>query len=191
VNRILTVATLGASILAARASAHADTPAKPAPFTDSTCPEANDSGRKLNALNVAGNVSGDDLMAAAEGLVAAYKECRMNYDQLVNRTDADHETNSIAVGRIYSRLQLARSYQRIGYYREQLHYPAEAKVQYDLALEPLAQIEQIMEGSRVGIADRESAEFKLQAQEQALHTQIVASEAKLPTPAPAPSTVTK
>ena len=50
--------------------------------------------------------------------------------------NADHGSDYVPVNRMYSRLQLARAYQRIGSFYEQLHQSDKARANYDLALSP-------------------------------------------------------
>ena len=184
-NRWLLAATLSTSLCSLGTVAHADDAS--AAFNDPTCPQANDAGRKLNALNAAGNVSGDDLMAASQGLVDAYRDCVKTSDHDQYSKNSDHQSDYIGVSRIYSRLQLSRSYQRIGSFYEQLHQPDKAKDAYTSALAPLSEIDGITSGANLGLQDRSSPEFRMETESKMLHDQLESSIAKLPAAAsPAP-----
>ena len=186
-NRWLLVTALSTSLCSLGTAAHADAPTA---FNDSTCPQANDPGRKLNSLSAGGSASSDDMMAASQGLVDAYKDCVTTSDRSDHSKNADHQSDYVIVTRVYSRLQLGRSYQRIGSFYEQLHDPVKARAAYDSALLALGEIDGILSDGTVGLVDRGSPEVRLRGEAHDLHDQLIASEKKLnaaPAASPTPA----
>lgn len=120
----------------------------PAPFNDEACPNATPLGRHLNELNAQAKPSNDQLMATAKQLVDAYRNCAQSYDREVNAKNSDESTDYIVTNRMYARLALARSLQRVAAYNAQLGDPTAAKANYDAALKPLDEIDSI--GGDVG-----------------------------------------
>jgi hypothetical protein len=162
-------------------------PAFAAPFDDQTCPNVNDAGRRFNALVDASGVLGPDLVAAAQAMVDGYRACVKGYDDNVyNQPEAagQQHTNATAVGRIYARLGLARSLERVGRFAADEKRYADAKAAYDEAIKRIDEMKTIPSLEAMGPVGGDSPEHRLIVKGDDLRAKIVAAEAALP-PAPA------
>lgn len=187
--RTLSVLTL-ASIMAvgARPAAAQDTA-----FTDDSCPMATPAGRHLNEVGAQPTHTNDDMLAAARALADAYRACVASYDSDLHHPVADQSSDKLVVGRMYSRLALARSLQRLGMFHGQLHAPAQAKSEDDAALKSLDEVEAIGAGAQLGAG----SEGKLLVESRSLRDELLSAEKALtgatapggapPSTSPAPS----
>jgi hypothetical protein len=171
------------AIALALAAPLSGTSARAAEFEDQTCPNANDAGRHLNSLNDSGKATADDAMAAAQAMVTAYRECVRGYDNDVyNQPEAagQQHNNGTPIGRIYARLALARSLQRVGIYDIDLKKYADAKAAYDEALKHLDEMKSIPSLEMAGPLGGGSPEHTLLTKGDDLRKEIEAGEAALP-----------
>ena len=122
-------------------------------FEDQTCPNVTPLGRHLNEIVDASKTLTDDLVAAAAAMVAGYRECMNGYDhdQYNNRNDAQGQvTNATAIGRLYARLGLARSLERVGIYAYDGKKYADARADYVEAVKWIDSMQTLAEGASVG-----------------------------------------
>ncbi len=165
------------------------------PFVDEACPNATALGQHLNELNAQAKPSNDQLIATAKQLVDAYRSCAQSYDRDVHGKNSDQSTDYVVAHRMYARLALARSLQRVAAYNAQLGDPAAAKANYDAALKPLDEIESIggdvgdtMEGSeRKLLNEARDLRGTLQSAEKALPASGTAGATRPPAGSPRPS----
>jgi len=148
-----------------------------APFVDEACPNATLPGRHLNELNAQAKPSSDQLMANAKQLVDAYRNCTESYDRDVHGKNGDASSDYVVTHRMYARLALARSLQRVAAYNAQLADPAIAKANYDAALKPLDEIESIGGDAASSL---EGSERKLLNEARDLRGTLQSAEKALP-----------
>ena len=163
-----------AAALLAAPPASADTPA--AAFTDDACPAATPLGRHLNAIDPQSAAAQDDILATAKAMVGAYRDCVMSFDNDARGHQQDASNDYVVTHRMYARLALARSLQRVASSAAQLHDPASAKREYDAALQRLAEMETI----GVGAQGSAGTEGRLLRESRDLHDAIVTAEKALP-----------
>ncbi len=148
------------------------------PFDDEACPAATPFGRHLNELNAEAKPSNDDLMSTAKQLVDAYRGCVRGYDKDAHdRSTSDESSDYVVTHRMYSRLALARSLQRVGAYAAQLGDAKTAQLSYQAALKPLDEIDSI--GGDVA-GSIEGSERKLLTEAHDLRGTIEAAQKTLP-----------
>ena len=117
-------------------------------FTDGTCEKATPVGRHLNELVAKNNTLTPELLAAANEMRDVYEACVSGYDTDARSSSGRggeqfNNTNGAIVGRVYSRLALARALQRLGQYDVYDNNTVEAQKVYAEALRRLDEIEQI------------------------------------------------
>ena len=176
-------------ILTALAAAVGATATAADQFDDQTCPNVTPLGIKLNALVVSTTVLTPDLLAAANAMVDGYRACMRGYDSDVynqpNTPGAEH-TNAIPVGRIYARLSLARSLQRVAAYAADDKRFDDARAAYTEALKRLTEMDAIAAyGTQFGLGG-ETPEHRLVRLGEQLKKDLTADLAALP-PAASPS----
>lgn len=118
-------------------------------FEDTTCPNVTQAGRHLNDLVDTSKVLTDDLVAAAAAMVGGYRECVAGYDRdQYNNTNgtAGQVTNLTPVGRLYARLALARSLERIGEYAADAKKYGDARAAYTEAIKWIDDMDSIAAG---------------------------------------------
>lgn len=148
-------------------------------FEDQTCPNVTPLGRHLNEIVDTSKVLTDDLVAAANAMVAGYRECMNGYDHDLynNRTDSQGQvTNATEIGRIYARLGLSRSLERVGIYAADAKKYPDARASYTEAVKWIDSMQAIVEGSPVG----DSPEGRLLAKAADLKIAVQGDLAKLP-----------
>ncbi len=148
-----------------------------APFVDEACPNATLPGRHLNELNAQVKPSSDQLMANAKQLVDAYRSCAQSYDNDVHAKNGDQSSDYLVTHRMYARLALARSLQRVGAYNAQLGDSVAAKANYNAAVKPLDEIESIGGDAASSL---EGSERKLLNEARDLRGTLQSAEKALP-----------
>jgi hypothetical protein len=151
-------------------------------FSDETCPNVDDAGRKLNAIIDSSRLLTDDLIAAAAAMVDGYRVCMRGYDDnTYNQAEAagQQHTNATSVGRIYARLGLARALQRVGDYAADQKKYGDAKIAYDEALKRIDEMSTIP-SLDIGGGLGDTPEHRLIAKGADLRKAIETSEAALP-----------
>ena len=117
-------------------------------FTDGTCEKATPVGRHLNELVAKNTTLTPELLATANEMRDVYEGCVSGYDT-DGRSSSGRggeqfsNTNGAIVGRVYSRLALARALQRLAQYDVYDNNSVEAQNAYAEALRRLDEMEQI------------------------------------------------
>lgn len=150
-------------------------------FTDGTCEKATPVGRHLNELVQKNNTLTPELMAAATEMRDIYEACVSGYDRDTRNSagrggEQFSNTNGAIVGRVYSRLALARALQRLGQYDGYDKNLVEAEKAYSEALRRLDEMEQI---NPVGVTHPGTPERSLAMKGRDLRPTIEAARANL------------
>ena len=158
-------------------------------FTDGTCEKATPVGRHLNELVQKNNTLTPELMAVATEMRDIYEGCVSGYDRDARNSagrggEQFSNTNGAIVGRVYSRLALARALQRLGQYDGYDKNLAEAEKAFTEALRRLDEMEQM---NPVGVTHPGTPERSLAMKGRDLRPIIEAARASL-TASPAATT---
>jgi len=176
-----------ALILTALAAAVGATATAADQFDDQTCPNVTPLGIKLNAIVDSTTVLTPELLAASNAMVDGYRACMRGYDNDVyNQRYAPGAqiTNAIPVGRVYARLSLARSLQRVAAYAVDDKRFDDARAAYTEALKRLNEMNAIAAyGTEFA---GETAEHRLARVGEQLKKDLTADLAALP-PAASPA----
>lgn len=152
-------------------------------FGDQTCPNVTPAGRHLNALVDASTILSDDLVSAAQAMVDGYRACKHGYD---DNAYHNHEgetgtsvTDALPIGRLYARLALARSLQRVGVYAVDGKKYADARIAFADAIKNIDEMATIDVGS---LAFGDTSEHRMLGEGQDLKKQVESSVVNLPAP---------
>ena len=142
-------------------------------FNDSTCPNVTPLGQHLNDLVDTSKTLSDELVGAAQAMVDGYRTCKRGYDDNTYNNRAGGTGTSVTdgnvVGRLYARLALARSLQRIGIYAVDGKKYADARTAFSDAMKNLDEMSTIDVGS---LAFSDSTEHRLLTEGRELENKI-------------------
>lgn len=117
----MTVKNLASFALATVLAASSPVRAGESSFTDTVCEKATPIGRHLNELVEKNNVLTVELMSSANAFRDVYEDCVSGYDR-DSTSSTGHggeqygSSNGAIIGRLFSRLALARALQRVAQY---------------------------------------------------------------------------
>ncbi|MGH7727910.1 MAG: hypothetical protein ACREM2_03845 [Vulcanimicrobiaceae bacterium] len=178
------LAVVAAAALTAFAAASQPAAADNATFNDPQCPNVNPTGQHLDAILAQSKVLTPDLMATAKAMIDGYLSCMKGYDQQQYQGGSnfgggagESQTNAVVVDRIYTRLQVARSLQRVGTYQADAKNDADARASYQQAISYLDQMPQI---ESLGEISSSSPDARLLREGLQLKTYLQAAIAGLP-----------
>lgn len=123
-----------------------------------------------------------ELMAAAVDMKNVYEECVTGYDR-DQQSATGHggeqfaNTNGVVIGRLYSRLALARALQRLAMYDTYAKAYGDAKADYEKAI---ARLDEMTHVESYGDSKPGSSDRNLLTKASEMRSQLVAAEAALP-----------
>ena len=166
-------------------------------FTDQVCERATSVGRRMNDIAGRDTTLTPELMAAAVDMKNVYEDCVQGYDRDQSSATGHGgeqyaNTNGALIGRLYSRLALARALQRLAMYDEYAKNYGDAKANYQEAVDRLDQMTRV---ESYGDSHPGSSDRNLLEKGKAMRPTLVAAETALPnamnaSPAPANGPVT-